>query len=57
MEVKADKALTFIKEMIEKSRPHVRGPVGADPEEICFTGCAAESNGAILKSLSSRFFP
>lgn len=44
-------------ELMEKARKHVSQAIHADPSEIIFTGCASESNNAVLKSLSSHFFP
>ena len=44
-------------EIIEEARQQVANAIHADPEEIYFTGCATESNNAILKSLSSHYFP
>jgi cysteine desulfurase len=44
-------------EILEKARKHVADAIQADPHEIHFTGCATESNNAVLKSLSSYFYP
>ena len=43
--------------IIENSRKHVAAAIHADPHEIFFTSCATESNNAVLKSLSSHFYP
>lgn len=43
--------------IIEQARHRVADAIHADPLEICFTGCATESNNAVLKSLSGHFFP
>jgi cysteine desulfurase len=47
----------YSKEIIEESRQQVAKAVHSNPEEIYFTGCATESNNAILKSLSNYFYP
>src|SRR5574337_1524735 len=44
-------------EIMEKARQHVADAIHADPYEIYFTGCATESNNAVLKSLSNYFYP
>jgi cysteine desulfurase len=44
-------------ELIEQARRYVASAIQADPDEIYFTGCATESNNAVLQSLSDRFFP
>jgi len=44
-------------EIIEQARGHVADAMHADPREIYFTGCATESNNAVLKSVSELFFP
>lgn len=43
--------------IIEKARQQVAAAIHADPQEIFFTSCATESNNAVLKSLSSHFYP
>ena len=43
--------------IIEKARQQVAGAMHADAQEIFFTGCATESNNAVLKALSSHFYP
>ena len=44
-------------ELIEQARGHVADAIHADPHEIYFTGCATESNNAVLKSVSAHFYP
>jgi cysteine desulfurase len=44
-------------DLIEQARRYVASAIQADPDEIYFTGCATESNNAVLQSLSDRFFP
>ena len=44
-------------EIIERARQQVAGAIHANPDEINFTACATESNNAVLKSVSSHFFP
>src|SRR5687767_6708124 len=44
-------------EIVEQARQHVANAMHADPHEIYFTGCATESNNAVLKSVSAHFFP
>src|SRR5258706_4662395 len=44
-------------EIIERARRQVADAVHADPDEICFTGCATESNNAVLKAVSNYFYP
>jgi cysteine desulfurase len=44
-------------EIMEQARGHVAHSMHADPHEIYFTGCATESNNAVLKSVSAHFFP
>ena len=44
-------------EIMEESRQQVARAIHAEPEEVIFTGCATESNNAILKSLSEHFYP
>lgn len=44
-------------EIMEQARGHVADAMHADPHEIFFTGCATESNNAVLKSVSAHFFP
>ncbi|MGD2033610.1 MAG: aminotransferase class V-fold PLP-dependent enzyme [Bacteroidales bacterium] len=44
-------------EILDEARQRVAGAIHAYPEEIIFTGCATESNNAILKSLSNYFYP
>jgi len=43
--------------LIEQARHRVADAIHADPLEVCFTGCATESNNAVLKSLSTYFLP
>ena len=42
---------------MEEARRHVAAAIHAEPGEIYFTGCATESNNAVLKSLSGYFYP
>lgn len=44
-------------QIIEKARQQVADAIHAHSHEIYFTGCATESNNAILKSLSNHFYP
>jgi cysteine desulfurase len=44
-------------EIMEQARQQVASAIHADPPEIYFTACATESNNAVLKSVSSHFFP
>jgi len=44
-------------EIVEQARRQVASAIHADPHEIHFTACATESNNAVLKSVSSHFFP
>lgn len=44
-------------EMMEQARGQVADAIHADPSEIYFTGCATESNNAVLKSVSAHFYP
>jgi cysteine desulfurase len=44
-------------EVMEKARVQVAGAIQADASEILFTGCATESNNAVLKSVSAHFYP
>lgn len=44
-------------ELIEQARKQVAEAIHADPVEIVFTGCATESNNAVLQSLSAHFYP
>jgi cysteine desulfurase len=44
-------------ELMEQARQRVADAVQADPHEVYFTGCATESNNAVLKSVSAHFFP
>ena len=44
-------------QIIEKARQHVADAINAHSHEIYFTGCATESNNAVLKSLSNHFYP
>jgi cysteine desulfurase len=44
-------------EIMEQSRQYVADAINADPHEIYFTGCATESNNAVLKSVSNHFYP
>jgi cysteine desulfurase len=43
--------------IMEEARQHVADAIHADPQEIVFTGCATESNNAVLMSLSTHFYP
>jgi cysteine desulfurase len=43
--------------IVDQSRQQVANAIQADPQEVFFTGCATESNNAVLKSVSARFFP
>jgi cysteine desulfurase len=44
-------------EIMEEARQQVANAIHANPQEIYFTGCATESNNAVLKSVSSYFYP
>src|SRR5215216_781343 len=44
-------------EIIEQARQQVASAIHADSHEVYFTGCATESNNAVLKSVSAHFFP
>lgn len=44
-------------EILEESRIQVADAINADPYEIYFTGSATEANNAILKSVSTHFYP
>ena len=44
-------------ELIEQARQGVADAIHADSPEIYFTGCATESNNAVLKSVSDTFYP
>lgn len=44
-------------EIMEEAREYVANAVHADSQEIYFTGCATESNNAVLQSVSSYFYP
>ncbi len=44
-------------ELMEQARGQVAGAIHADPSEIFFTGCATESNNAVLKSVSAHYYP
>ena len=43
--------------VMEKARKQVAAAVHAETHELYFTSCASESNNAVLKSLSSQFYP
>jgi cysteine desulfurase len=43
--------------VIEKARQHVADAMHAHSHEVYFTGCATESNNAVLKTLSNHFYP
>ena len=43
--------------MIEQARQQVAKAIHADPSEVHFTGCATESNNAVLKSVAAHFYP
>jgi cysteine desulfurase len=43
--------------IMEAARQHVADAIHAKPDEIYFTGCATESNNAVLKSVSNCFYP
>ena len=43
--------------LMEQAREHVAKAIHADPSEIHFTGCATESNNAVLKSVAAHFYP
>ena len=42
-----------VKKAIDKARAQVAKLIGAEPEEIVFTGCGTESNNAALFSLAN----
>ena len=44
-------------EIIETSRQYVADAIGANASEVFFTGCATESNNAVLQSLARQFYP
>lgn len=44
-------------EILEEARLNVANAIHADTQEVYFTGCATESNNAIIKSLSDYFYP
>lgn len=44
-------------ELMEKAREQVAKAIQADPSEVIFTGCATESNNAVLKSVTASFYP
>lgn len=44
-------------QIIEKARQQVADAIHAHSHEIYFTGCATESNNAVLKSQSNHFYP
>ena len=44
-------------EIMETARQQVADAIHAQPGEIYFTGCATESNNAVLQSLSIHFYP
>ncbi len=44
-------------QIIERARQQVADAVNAHSHEIYFTGCATESNNAVLKTLSNHFYP
>lgn len=44
-------------QVIEKARQHVANAIGAHSHEVYFTGCATESNNAVIKTLSRHFYP
>ncbi len=44
-------------EIMETARQELADAIHALPDEIFFTGCATESNNAVLKSLSQHFYP
>ena len=44
-------------QIIEKARQQVADAINAHSHEIYFTGCATESNNAVLKTLSNHFYP
>ncbi len=44
-------------QIIEEARQQVADAINAHSHEIYFTGCATESNNAVLKSLSNHFYP
>jgi cysteine desulfurase len=43
--------------VMAEARQHVAAAIHAEPGEIYFTGCATESNNAVLKSISHCFYP
>ncbi|MDD1698244.1 MAG: cysteine desulfurase [Methanoregula sp.] len=44
-------------QIIEEARRQVASAIHAHSHEIYFTGCATESNNAVLQSLSHHFYP
>lgn len=43
--------------LMEQAREQVAQAIHANPTEVIFTGCASESNNAVLKSLADHFYP
>ncbi|MDP3436108.1 MAG: cysteine desulfurase family protein [Bacteroidales bacterium] len=43
--------------IIERARQQVADSINAHSHEIYFTGCATESNNAVLKTLTNHFYP
>jgi cysteine desulfurase len=43
--------------IMEEARQHLADAIHADAHELYFTGCATESNNAVLKSVSNYFYP
>jgi cysteine desulfurase len=44
-------------QLVEQAREQVAKSIHAHSHEIYFTGCATESNNAVLKTLSNLFYP
>ncbi len=42
-----------VKQAVEKAREQVASVIGAEPEDIYFTGCGTEANNAVLYSLAT----
>ena len=44
-------------QIVEQARERVAKSIHAHSHEVYFTGCATESNNAVLKTLSNHFYP
>lgn len=43
--------------LMEQARQSVANAIQAEPSEVYFTGCATESNNAVLKTVAAHFYP